>query len=440
MYLFYLVVFLAKLDIYKQKEYFNKWKYKGCGFDNISKSSADILKTYILDKETEISYSRLNTLRIRLRLLAEKFENLYSVQDITKMIKPNLKDFFAKMRSGDIYYYVGQGSKREKRNYASVPDYVRDFKAFWHWYMSYWEDKTGETLTDITKGISTEKVKEKDFVYLTDKEIKKLASISKFDYKVMIWFIYDSGIRAPTELVNVKVSDLMLLDNGKFELDIRDEIAKGGTKLCLGRKIKLMYCNDLLKEYIQIKELRQSDYLFKITPSVVNQYLKRKSEKMFGKKKTKGGGYTDKFTLYDIRHSSACFWWIKYKSEKALKYRFGWKRSDKIYYYTKKIGMLDTITEDDLITDVDKSHLEKQIIEQNKKIEDMEKTIMMFKTIGQAIIPNVKNNEQANEMIDILTEFAEKNKLDYPMGELKNSPIGKLADEIEKKEKLNSIF
>lgn len=45
-------------------------------------------------------------------------------------------------------------------------------------------------------------------------------------------FLYDTGIRAPGELRNIKVSDLQ--NNGK-ELAIRDEISK-----TFGRRIKLM--------------------------------------------------------------------------------------------------------------------------------------------------------------------------------------------------------
>jgi hypothetical protein len=38
--------------------------------------------------------------------------------------------------------------------------------------------------------------------------------------------------------------------------------------------------------------------------------------------------------MYDFRHSSCCYWLPRYKSENALKYRFGWKKSDMISYYS----------------------------------------------------------------------------------------------------------
>jgi hypothetical protein len=87
-------------------------------------------------------------------------------------------------------------------------------------------------------------------------------------------------------------------------------------------------------------------------------------------------------SLYDFRHSSACFWLPRYKSESALKYRFGWKKSDMIHYYTEFLGMKDTISQDDLYLDVTKTELEKEIVKLQKK--ENEHHIMM-KTIVQEI-------------------------------------------------------
>ena len=52
--------------------------------------------------------------------------------------------------------------------------------------------------------------------------------------------------------------------------------------------------------------------------------------------------------MYDFRHNSCCYWLPRYKSESALKYRFGWKKSDKIHYYSELLGMEDTIQKEDL--------------------------------------------------------------------------------------------
>ena len=60
--------------------------------------------------------------------------------------------------------------------------------------------------------------------------------------------------------MNVKVSDLF---NDFKELNIREETSK-----TFGRRIKLMICSDLIKDYIKEKELKPEDYLFKISPAM----------------------------------------------------------------------------------------------------------------------------------------------------------------------------
>ena len=147
------------------------------------------------------------------------------------------------------------------------------------------------------------------------------------------------------------------------ELQIRNEISK-----TFGRKIKLMICSDLLKDYISSKGLKEDDYIFPISPPSVNQYLKRLSKRIFGDKESLAGETYDKLTMYDFRHISCCYWLPRYKSESALKFRFGWKKSDKIHYYSELLGMRDTISEEDLLIDVTKTEIEQRLtISENQK-------------------------------------------------------------------------
>jgi integrase len=192
----------------------------------------------------------------------------------------------------------------------------------------------------------------------------------------MIMFMFDSGIRSPTELMNVRVCDLEWDDKqSHYTLDIREETSK-----TFGRKIKLLLCSDLVKEYIAKTPLSSKDYLFRKTPQRVNQYIKNLGykilkigtveERVF--KERKYQVITDGLSMYDFRHSSACYWLPRYKSENALKYRFGWKKSDMIHYYTELLGMRDTIHDDDLYTDITKTELENQIIEKGKEMQIMQ--------------------------------------------------------------------
>ncbi len=111
----------------------------------------------------------------------------------------------------------------------------------------------------------------------------------------------------------------------------------------------------------------------------MNTYLKRLAFKHIQvgsekkeRRKLSSGAYhyyiENGLTLYDFRHSSACYWLPRYKSESALKYRFGWVKSSMIHYYTELLGMRDTIDEEDLYLDVSKTKLEKEITSKGNEI------------------------------------------------------------------------
>ena len=212
--------------------------------------------------------------------------------------------------------------------------------------------------------------------------------------------------------MNVKVSDLEWDKEKKhYNLTIREETSK-----TFGRKIKLLLCSEILKEYVENKNIKSDSFIFTKPPSWVNQYLKKLAWNVLEigefqyKKKNKAGAYyysiKNGVTMYDFRHSSACYWLPRYKSESALKYRFGWTRSSMIHYYTELLGMRDTISEEDLYVDVSKTQLERelsnkgneinilqeQLTEQNKEIQEMKE---LMKTIKKDLSLNTIRTYQA---------------------------------------------
>jgi integrase len=258
------------------------------------------------------------------------------------------------MRNGEI-------KRMDGKEYIGTADYIKVFKAFWHWHQKT-KRKQGIEIQDITIDLDTSRDKPK-WVYLTEKQVKQMCENAKYDYKVLMMFLFDTGIRAPTELMNVKVSDLY---NECKELNIREETSK-----TFGRRIKLLLCRDMIKEFILVKKLSKEDYLFKISPPIANQYIKRLALKLFGNEESEAGGKYSQISLYDFRHISCCYWLPRYKSESALKYRFGWKKSDKIHYYSELLGMKDTISEEDLLIDVTKTEIEKRLAQAEKDKEIM---------------------------------------------------------------------
>jgi len=354
---------MVKIDPYKHKERYIKWKKESeKGIPEISKYDSDLILKYLEDMEMGLnvaistkkgarSYIRLNSLKIRLISLSKRFDAEFGSKKITEVTEIQVHKFFTGMRNGTIL-------RQDGKIYKSTADFVKIFKAFWHWWQKI-NKKQGIEILDITADLDTSYNKP-EWVYLTKEQIKKLCENTKYEYKVLMMFLFDTGIRAPTELMNIKVSDLY---NDCKEVNIRDEISK-----TFGRRIKLMICSELLRGYIEDKNLGQEDYLFKINYTAVNQHLKRIAKRILGDKKSPAGQRYSELTMYDFRHCSCCYWLPRYKSESALKFRFGWKKSDKIHYYSEMLGMRDTISEEDLLIDVTKTEIEQRLtISENQK-------------------------------------------------------------------------
>lgn len=377
-----------KIDPYKHKERYLAWKERvSQGIPGISPENSEIALKYLSDMERGLniasvsvkggrSYIRLNSLREKMVSLSKRFEQLYGLNKITDISEEQLLSFFADMKSGVI-------KRKDGQEFKSVDTPARDFKAFWHWHQKV-SKKKGTDIIDITADLDTRPDKPA-WVYLTESEVKQLFDAAKPKYKALIMFLFDTGIRSPTELINVKVSDIF---NDFKELNIREETSK-----TFGRRIKLMLCSDILKEYVQNKKLESSDYLFPLNPARANEYIKRLAKGIFGEKTSPAGAKYSELTMYDFRHISCCYWLPRYKSESALKYRFGWKKSDKIHYYSELLGMKDTISEDDMLIDLTKTEIEKKLAQSEKQREIMEDKIRTMELQMANIMELVKQLE-----------------------------------------------
>jgi hypothetical protein len=363
-----------KIDPYKHKERWNKWKEQINGvIPDISSENSKIILRYLNDMEVGIntslaskrgsrSFSRLNAIRNKLVMISKKLDERFGQVSLIELTEQEVCLFFSEMRMGKI-------KREDGKNYRCTKDMVKNFKSFWHWWQKVSKDE-GKEIKDITVYLDTSGDKPK-WVYLNEEEIKLLYDNAKLNYKPLIMFLFDSGIRSPTELVNIKVSDLF---NDCKELNIRNEVSK-----TFGRRIKLMICSKLLKEHIERNNLVQEDFIFPIDPRIVNRYLKRLAKRLFGEGVTLAGEKVSELTLYDFRHISCCYWLPRYKSESALKFRFGWKKSDKIYYYSELIGMRDDIQEEDLLVDVTKTELEKRLSRSEQKNDILESQLEVMK-------------------------------------------------------------
>lgn len=349
---------MDRRDPYNHKNRFDRWVNSPdkSHITGINNATSKLVVKFIMDfslglnvsklsKKGARSPARLNNLRQRLiymlRLLGQRGYSRPS-----KITAEALHQLFADMRDGRLLTRTGTA-------YRSTRDYVKVFKTFWHWHM-----KTTKSLEDITVDLDTRGEKPK-FVYFTDQDFERLIAAASIDLKPLLALAFDSGMRV-TEMMNIRISD--------FSADFKELMIREETSKTFGRKIKLMLCGDRIRSYVSMRGLKGDEYLASIAPPMINRELRAIGAKVLGREKTK----FKNLTLYDFRHSSACYWVPRYKSESALKYRFGWKKSDMIHYYTEFLGMKDTITEDDLYMDITKTELEKQLKDALERLSVLE--------------------------------------------------------------------
>ncbi len=376
---------MAKFDPHNHERAFVTWRAKGSLMQGITDANRQLILAFIEDMEIGAnvnpkskkgarSFGRLRNIKtkmVTLSLLLQKDLEINSLADLEGKDVELLK-FLKKLREG-ILIPQKNGGKPLK----AIGTYFKTFKAFWHWYQRV-QRRNGREVQDITIDLDCKDEKPK-FNYFTIDDLNKLCNNAKYDYKAMMMFMFDSGIRSPTELMNVRVDDLEW-DNksNHYTLNIREETSK-----TFGRKIRLLLCSEVIKIYIKYQGLDKTDPLFRKAPQRANQYLRNLGyrnlklgtlieEIIDGKKKQR---IVDGLSMYDFRHASACYWLPRYKSESALKYRFGWKKSDMIHYYTELLGMKDTIQEEDLYVDISKTELEKQIAEKGKEIDILQERL-----------------------------------------------------------------
>ncbi len=376
-----------KRDIHNSQQRFENWfeRVNEYGIDGLNKSNSDWIVKHITDmrdgrnvakgKKGKREYSTLNPRIVRLTSLFRLFETK-GIKDTAQITEDQLHKCFNEITTGKA-------------------DKIKDFKAWYHWLMRvnrklYHQSngKKGTILIDITEELVSER-KENSFVYFTLEQLKKMMPYFSKEEQVRVLFMFDTIIRSPTELMNVKVSDI----HDNFEqLTIRDEVAK-----TYGRTIKLLLCSEELKKYVQRNQLKSDDYLFNFDPSNFNKKLKQVAKKVLGTGMSKGGESYDKISLYDFRHSGACHWRLgAYKTKiDALMYRGSWANLEMLNYYTKKIGMRDSIEKSDLLIDVDKTELEK-LKEKNSAL--LAKYDKLNNNIHKLATKRVKSDEILNAL------------------------------------------
>lgn len=144
-----------KIDLYKHEERWFNWKARvSKGIPGITKTNSKLILNYLEDMEQGIniskvsakgsrSHSRLNNLKQRMVFLTKQFEARFEIKSLTEITAKQLHEYFNAMRKGDI-------KTKDGKIYRSIVDYVKVFKAFWHWHQKVFSNKISRSLSEIS--------------------------------------------------------------------------------------------------------------------------------------------------------------------------------------------------------------------------------------------------------------------------------------------------
>jgi len=383
---------MLKRDPYNTSERWQMWKTQNSGgIKGIFKENSELILSFLSDMELGKSLSpmaikgerspcRLLDLKSRLLFFVQRFKD----KPLNTITQDEIHLLFLNMRQGLVL-------KSDGRKYIGVSNYVRDFKVFWRWLY-----RTHKVAEDITPDLRKSDGRKPAWVYLTEDEFKTLANQASPDYRALMWFMYDTGMRV-TEAYSIRVGDF---SNDFTQLNIRKEYAK-----TFGRIIKLKLCSSFIREFIKFHGLGTDDFIFIKEPPAFNKYLRTLAKNMFGTLESPARKPYNKMRLYDIRHNSCCYWLKRYPTTTGLMYRMGWSEEKEIKYYSEFLGQADAIDDENMVTTEEKTKYEKRIELLEK---DREKTNELVNELIKKIADmqiSLKNEVQENKKQNNPTEI-----------------------------------
>ena len=364
-----------KVDVFKLEQRYKNWKDEALagGVPSLTCENSDILVQYVLDMEAGRNvargskkggrgYAQLVNLQQRLKQVLQLLQKR-GLTDVRSVGEQEITRLFNDMERGDIL--TARGTR-----YASVGDYVRVFKAFWHWWMKV-NRKRGVVIPDLTEDLRVSRPLPR-FVYLSKQNLDELLPYFDDDDQVVLLFLFDSLVRAPTELLSLRARHIYESD-GEVWASVPDEVSK-----TFGRTFNLLYCGDALMRYVRERELGPDDPLFEFSPPVMNRKLKRVAGQVFGDRASHPQGDLYKhLTLYDFRHSGAIHLRLLAKENPgligldAIRHRGGWSDFNMLNYYTRFIGLDGKIEKRAVLVRQDRDELEEQIDQLKRSLQDV---------------------------------------------------------------------
>jgi len=354
---------MQKRDVYNHTKNFEDWKSQLTPKyieEKLTKLNSKLFVDYFIYLGNTKSKGHTNRTRSKIKSIFIGLQKK-GIKDISKITEKQVND-----------YFLGWCKTHSE-------DYVKRFLAFWSWWKKE-NRRNGIVIQDIIldlKDFKNGSSGESNFVWLNKENFDKFRSYFDEDKQTILLFCFDSIIRAPTELLSLKVENIYQ-KNGEVWIDIPKSISK-----TIGRKFNLVYSGESVLKQIEKHKLKSEDYLFDFSPSLFNQEMQDIAKQLWKNEKSEGGEYFEKITLYDLRHSGAIHFRQLFQktgqSLDLLRERGGWTDFKMINYYTKRLGLDGYISKEKMLLEEDKTKIE-------KKVELLQENIKLYRK--QSIMQN----------------------------------------------------
>lgn len=349
------------------------------GVERLSKINSSLIIEYLEDMETgnntakgskkgKRSYAQLLKLKGYMIILISKLQSR-GITDIRKTTDKEITKLFSDMEAGIL-------RKQNGEKYGDISTGVKVFKAFWHWHIKV-NRKKGIAISDITEDLSSSPTVEAKFVYITKEQLDEMMPYFDKKEQTILMFVFDSLIRAPTELSSLRVKDIYEED-GEVCVNIPNDISK-----VRGRNFNLLSSGKAVIEYIQENKLKPDDYLFSYSNEYLNFKMQKVASQLWEDKVShpKAGEKYNKITLYDLRHSGVIHLRIMAKdnpqdvSLDAIRERGGWTDFKMLNYYSRFIGIDGKISKVGIMTKKERNKLESEVEKLRNKIKQVQSQI-----------------------------------------------------------------
>jgi len=299
-----------------------------------------------------------------------------------KVAVKDMERFIKELESGRF-----ESSKGKPYAYESQQDFKKTIKKFFKWlHRAEFPDGDAAKFYELTYWIDSSK-RHREVPALNREQIKRLTAGAILRDRVLVWVLFDSGMRAQ-EFLNIKVSDVEREDT-HFKVRVRHEYSK--TK---GRTISLSMAETVeildlwLSQHPSRKDgtLPETARLVPISYPMIRKRLGVLGERVLNRR----------VTAHMLRHSSATYFASKL-SQYQLCYRYGWSMSSSMpERYIDRSGIAEEQT-----VRLERADQLREVREENKEVQE---EMVLMRDQNQELAKRLK---ELQDVVSILSESPE---------------------------------